>query len=64
MDIGFVGGMNVPGGFVPGLVEIRVVPPYCSVDPGKDLRSNTEDTTHDEGTNISGDAPVGDAPCV
>jgi hypothetical protein len=43
---------------VPGLVEIRVVPPYCSVDPGQDSRSNTEDTTHGKSTKGTHHAPA------
>ena len=47
-----------PGGSVPGLVEIRVVPPYSSVDPGKDFRPKTEDTTHAKSTKSADRAPV------
>ena len=49
---------TMPSGSVPGLVEIRVVPPYCSVDPGKDSRSTREDTTHANSTNEDRDAPA------
>jgi hypothetical protein len=41
-------------GSVPILVESRVVPPYCSVDPGKDSHCTTEDTTHAKSTKVHG----------
>ena len=41
---------RVNAGSVPGLAKIQVVPRYCSVDPAKDSRFTTEDTTHAKST--------------
>ena len=51
------GGAGSPGS-VAGLVEIRVVPPYSSVDPGKHSRSHRDDTTHATITKGINGAPV------
>ena len=45
-------------GSVAGLVEVQVVPPYCSDDPAKDSRVTTEDTPHAKSTSEGDDPPV------